>query len=100
MEYVRSYGFYWHDAPRGRIHNKPPVLKKSRKQRPISIRRSRLLLRLKAQRALTIDEISLRTNLSRTLVTDYLAGEEMYFSDAVALAMLFDLSLDDLKDVE
>lgn len=71
-------------------------MKKSRKQRPKNMRRADLLQRLRRERRLSIETVAKRLGVSATLISDYLAGEDMFLSDAVAMARLLEIPLEEL----
>jgi hypothetical protein len=72
------------------------MVKQSRKNRKKNQRRAALLHTLKNKHAYTIDGMADFLGISHGLMTDYLAGEEMYLSDAVGLTILLGASLEDI----
>lgn len=71
-------------------------MKKSRKQRPRNAARAMLLQQLRHEHRLSIEAVALQLGVSATLISDYLAGEEMFLSDAIAIAQLFGKTLDEI----
>jgi hypothetical protein len=72
------------------------MVKQSRKNRKRNLRRATLLHHLKNKHAYTTDGMADFLGISTGLMNDYLAGEEMYLSDAVGLTILLGASLDEI----
>jgi hypothetical protein len=72
------------------------MVKQSRQNRKKNQQRSKLLHLLKTKHAHTVDGMAGFLGVSHGLMDDYLAGEEMYLSDAVGLTILLGTSLDEL----
>jgi hypothetical protein len=80
----------------GRQLYRAGMVKQSRKNRKRNQRRALLLHELKKRHAYTTEGMASFLNISTGLMNDYLAGEEMYLSDAVGLTILLGASLEEI----
>lgn len=71
--------------------------RKTRKAYPVNERRSRLLHELKRRHAYTVFDMADMLGISETLMADYLAGEEMYLTDAFGLTIILGATLDQIS---